>query len=331
MTKLVRRFRRLISAILLTVLFTPAAIVASHAGDESIIFVSGPSSDPFFGAIEKGFSLALEQTGAKGEYVAPAGWDDIVQNYTRFVEAAIAREPAAIVIGNFFPDALTPLIQEARNNDIAVVLYNSGRENWKELGAVAFIGEEPYQMGYIAGSAASKNGVTHGVCLNQVPANPVLQLRCDGYVAALTENGGSGETVILPSEDSNNSQKVRATVRGILLSNSKIDGILTLGAGLGVDAVEAVADAAKSDAVRVGTIDLSTMALEMIKEGRMDFAIDQQPFLQGYYGLLLAQQHVDFGLAPANAINSGPLLIDAGNVEKVLSVGKNYPGFRGAN
>ncbi|MEM7302885.1 MAG: hypothetical protein AAF468_17545 [Pseudomonadota bacterium] len=46
--------------------------------------------------------MAVKQLGAKGEYVAPAGWDDIVQNYTRFVEAAIALKPAAIVIGNSF-------------------------------------------------------------------------------------------------------------------------------------------------------------------------------------------------------------------------------------
>lgn len=307
------------------------AYADGHPDEDTIIFISGPSSDPFFGAIEKGFALAVEQLGAKGEYIAPAGWDEIVQNYTRFVQSAIARDPAAIVIGNFFPDSLTPLIVEARQKDITVVLYNSGRTSWKELDAAAFIGEEPFQMGYVAGRSAVENGVTNGICLNQVPANPVLQLRCDGYVTAIEENGGQGQTVILASEDSNNSQKVRATVRGLLLSNSDVDGILTLGAGLGVDAVEAVADAGKSSDVRVGTIDISTLALEMIREGRMDFAIDQQPFLQGYYGLLLAHQYLEFGLAPANALNSGPLLIDASNVEDVLAVAERYPGIRGAN
>ncbi|MEM7302884.1 MAG: substrate-binding domain-containing protein [Pseudomonadota bacterium] len=226
---------------------------------------------------------------------------------------------------------MTPQIKDARSKGIEVVLYNSGRTSWKELRAAAFIGKEPYQMGFVAGQSASANGLTNGICLNQVPANPVLQLRCDGYVAALKEAGGTGNTVILKSEDSNNSQKVRATVRSLLLSNADVNGILTLGAGLGVDAAEAVADAGKSDSVGVGTIDLSTKALEMIPEGRMLFAIDQQPFLQGHYGLLLAQQHVDFGLAPSNALNSGPLLIDAKNVEKVLSVGKEFPSVRGAN
>ncbi|MBO6638425.1 MAG: substrate-binding domain-containing protein [Roseitalea sp.] len=310
---------------------TATGLADNHNHDNTIIFVSGPSSEPFFGAIEKGFTLAVEQLGANGEYVAPAGWNDIVQTYTRFVEVAIAREPAAIVIGNFFPESLTPLIQEAREKDIAVVLYNSGRDNWQELGATAFIGEEPFQMGYVAGKAAHKNGVSNGICINQIAANPVLQLRCDGYVAALEEAGGQGDTLILQSEDSNNSQRVRATVRGILLSNPDIDGILTLAAHLGVDAVEAVADADKADVVRVGTIDLSNLALELIREGRMDFAIDQQPFLQGYYGVLLAQQHLDFGLAPTNAMNSGPLLIDSSNVNDVLAVGSRFPGVRGAN
>lgn len=308
-----------------------SAQTKNQAESDTIIYVSGPSSEPFFGAIEKGYSLAVKETGAKAEYVAPAGWDEIVQNYTRFVEAAIARKPGAIVLGNFFPDSLEPLIREAHQKGIVVVIYNSGRSNWKEVGASAFIGEEPYQMGFVAGQAASKKGVTNGICLNHVASNPTLQLRCDGYIAALTKHGGTGQTVILKSEDSTNSQAIRATVRGLLLSHNDVNGILTLGAVIGSDAVEAVADAGKEGKVRVGTIDLSTRALQLVQEGRMDFAIDQQPFLQGYYGVLLAHQLLEFGLAPVSAIDSGPRVIDQNNVADVLAVGQRFPGYRGAN
>ncbi|SMX29200.1 hypothetical protein TRP8649_03333 [Pelagimonas phthalicica] len=63
----------------------------------------------------------------------------------------------------------------------------------------------------------------------------------------------------------------------------------------------------------------------------MDFVLNQQPFLQGFYRVLMAQQWVDFGLAPANAINSGPLLIDATSVDKFLAVSEAFLGYRGAN
>lgn len=315
----------------LAALIATGAVADGHADNDKIIFVSGPSSDPFFGAIEKGFSLAAEQLGADAEYIAPPDFNEIVQVYTRMVESAISRDPAAIVLGNFFPDSLSPLIEEASEKGIAIVVYNSGRDTWQDLGAVAFIGEEPFQMGYSAGEAAAEAGVTNAMCINHVAANPVLQMRCDGYVAAITEAGGNGETFVLKSEDAQNSQRVRATVAGVLNANPDVNGLLTLGAGVGVDAAEAIADAGKEGEVRVGTIDLSTLALEYVQEGKMDFAVDQQPFLQGYYGVLMAQQWVDFGLAPANAINSGPLLIDATSVDKVLAVGDAFPGYRGAN
>ncbi|MBX9456064.1 MAG: hypothetical protein KL863_08575 [Rhizobium sp.] len=81
--------------------------------------------------------------------------------------------------------------------------------------------------------------------------------------------------------------------------------------------------------VDLGTIDLGQVVLEAVRDGEMSYAIDQQPFLQGYLGVLIAHQFVNYRLAPATEINSGPFFIDQSNAAAVLAVGEKYPGSRG--
>jgi simple sugar transport system substrate-binding protein len=300
------------------------------AQDKSIIFLAGPSSDPFWGAVQQGFDTAVKELGVDAQFSAPPDFNDIVPNYTKLFEAAIGRKPGAIVVGDFFPDPTDPLIKQAVADGIAVIVYNSGRDGYRDLGATTFIGEDSYLMGKRGGERAAKAGVKSGICINQIAANPVLEQRCKGYIDGVIAGGGQAKMVALPSEDIGNDQKVTASIAALLQADSAIDGIMTLGAAPSLDAIAA----GKQFADRkffIGTLDLSTPVLEAIKAGDLAFTMDQQPFLQGYYGVLMAHQFLEYGLAPAEPITTGPLVIDQSNVDKVLSVGKEHPGVRGAS
>jgi simple sugar transport system substrate-binding protein len=312
-----------------------AAVPASNAiaaDDNTIIFLAGPSSDPFWGAVQQGFDQATKDLGVKTQWTAPQDFNDIVPIYTKMLEAAIARHPAAIVVGNFFPEPTEPLIKQAVSEGIPVLVYNSGRTTWKDLGAIGFIGEDPWLMGNAGGKKAVEAGVKNGLCINQIAANPVLEMRCKGYIDTIVKAGGKAKLVTLPSEDIGNSQKVQAAVSAMLMTDPTIDGIITLGAAVAVDALESVKQVRDTGRkVDLGTIDLGKVVLEAVRDGDMSYAIDQQPFLQGYFGVLMAHQFVNYRLAPATEINSGPFLIDKSNAAAVLAVGDKYPGSRGAN
>jgi simple sugar transport system substrate-binding protein len=319
------------AALLMACAIGIAAPTASYA-DNTIIFLAGPSSDPFWGAVEQGFNTATKELGLKTQWAAPQDFNDIVPIYTKMFEAAIARKPGAIVVGDFFPDPTEPLIKQAVAEGIPVLVYNSGRNNWKDLGAIGFIGEEPYLMGQAGGLKAASAGVKDALCINQIAANPVLEMRCKGYVDAVVKAGGKAKAVTLASEDIGNSQKVQAAVSAMLMADPKIDGVITLGAAVAVDALESVKVArASGRKIDLGTIDLGKTVLEAIRDNQMSYAIDQQPFLQGYLGVLLAHQFIEYQLAPATEINTGPFVIDAKNAAAVLAVGDKYPGSRGAN
>lgn len=306
-----------------------AGVLPAQANEDTIIFLSGPLTDPFFGAVKLGTDTAAKELGITYQYSTTPDFNDIVALYARLTEAAIARKPAAIVIGDFFPDSVEPLIKQAVEEGIPVFVTNSGRTTWRDLGALGFVGEDPDLMGARGGEAEAKAGVKNGICINHVPANPVLERRCNGYVAAIEAAGGTAKMITIPYEDTTNDQKLQQAIGGALLSDKAIDGVFTLGPSVAMNAIAAVEQTGRE--IVVGTTDMSTSALEAIRDGKLLFALDQQPFLQGYYGLLMASQYVKYKVAPVTEVNSGPFIIDASNVAAVLDVSKAYPGIRGAN
>lgn len=322
-----------LSAVALAAVMAVSAPLAAKAqDDQTIIMLGGPSSDPFWGAVQQGFNTAVEELGVKGQWTAPADFNDIVPVYTRMFEAAIARKPAAIAVGNFFPEPTEPLIKQAAEQGIPVIIINSGGNKFKELGAIGFIGEDSYQMGYEGGKVAVGNGVKNGLCINQIAANPVLELRCKGYIEAVTEAGGTAKMVTLASEDIGNSQKVQAAVSAMLMQDQTIDGVITLGVAVAVDALESIrAVRATGRSVDLGTMDLGNTVLEAIEAGEMSFASDQQPFLQGYYGVLIPHLYNKYQMAPSNVVWVGPYLVTKDNAAAVLKVNKDFAGSRGAN
>jgi len=326
-------FRKLSALALAAVMAVAAAPFATaQAQEDVIIMLGGPSSDPFWGAVQQGFDQATKDYGVKTQWTAPADFNDIVPVYTKMFEAAIARKPAAIAVGNFFPEPTEPLIKQAAAEGIPVIIINSGGAKYQELGAIGFIGEDSYQMGYQGGKIAVGKGVKNGLCINQIAANPVLEQRCQGYIDAVTEAGGKAKMVILASEDIGNSQKVQAAVSAMLMQDQSIDGIVTLGVAVGVDALESVKQVrATGRAVDLGTMDLGNAVLEAVAAGEMSFASDQQPFLQGYYGVMIPLMYNKYKMAPSGVISVGPYLVTQENAAAVLAVNKSIPGSRGAN
>jgi simple sugar transport system substrate-binding protein len=312
-----------------------AALLAAGpavAQDDTIIMLGGPSSDPFWGAVQQGFNAATEELGIATQWTAPADFNDIVQVYTRLFEAAIARRPAAIAVGNFFPEPTEPLIRRATAEGIPVIIINSGGANYAELGAIGFVGEDSYRMGYEGGKVAVAQGVENGLCINQIAANPVLEQRCQGYIDAVTEAGGTARMVTLASEDIGNSQKVQAAVSAMLMQDPAIDGVVTLGVAVAVDALESIRALRRAGReIDLGTMDLGNTVLEAIIAGEMSFAADQQPFLQGYYGILIPHLYNTYRMAPTSKIDVGPFMVTAENAQAVLDVNLAIPGSRGAN
>lgn len=301
------------------------------ADDGPIIAVSGPLSWPFFAAVKQGFDDASKTFGLDYQYVAVTDTANMTSDYPRLLQQAISRNPRMLLVGEFFPDGMDPLIKEATAQGIPVLIHNSGQTLWEQNGSIGFVGEDPFQMGYKAGQLQAKAGVTEGLCFNQVPGNPTVEERCNGYVAAMKEAGLKTIYQTIGTGDATNPQAMTQAIKGYLQVNPTIDGIYTLNAVPAMSALRAVEEVGRKGEVIIGTADLSNEALEAIKAGDLAFAMDQQPYLQGFMSIQIAFQYLNYGLSPIGHVKTGPLVVDESNVEKTLEVNKKHPGIRGAS
>ncbi|MEP3280220.1 MAG: sugar ABC transporter substrate-binding protein [Stappiaceae bacterium] len=306
-----------------------APVAAADYGP--IIAISGPLSWPFFAAVKQGFDDASETFNLDYQYVAVTDTANMTSDYPRLLQQAISRNPRMLLVGEFFPDGMDPLIKEATAKGIPVLIHNSGQTLWEQNGSIGFIGEDPFQMGYKAGELQAKAGVTEGLCFNQVPGNPTVEERCNGYVAAMEKAGLKTIYQTIGTGDATNPQAMTQAIKGTLQANPTIDGIYTLNAVPAMSALRAVEEVGRKGEVIVGTADLSNEALEAIKSGDLAFAMDQQPYLQGFLSIQIAHQYLNYGLSPIGHVKTGPLVVDKENVDHTLDVNKKHPGIRGAS
>ncbi|HXT07241.1 MAG TPA: sugar ABC transporter substrate-binding protein [Roseiarcus sp.] len=295
-----------------------------------IIMVSGPLTDPFFSAVKKGFDDAAAAMKVDAQYSTISTFDNVQSDLVHLVEASASRRPDALIVGDFFPDAMDPAIKAAVAQGTAVIIHNSGEQSWKSDGALTYIGEDPRAMGAASGELAVKNGVKFGLCVDHVPGNPALEQRCSGYEDALKKIGGGAKVLSISTQDAQNPQANLQAIKGALQADPKINGILTLGATQTAIAVQAVREQGLKGKVTIGATDLSSAGLAAEKVGDVAFLVDQQAYLQGFYSVVVAAQYVKYGLHPIGEIHTGPLVVTKDNIDRIIEVDKKYGGIRGA-
>ena len=101
-----------------------------------------------------------------------------------------------------------------------------------------------------------------------------------------------------------------------------IDGLLTLGPSVAKPALAAVAASGKQ--IHLATFDLSADVLTAIKDGKMDFAIDQQQFLQGYLPIVILTNYAETKNLPTGngqgLIMTGPGFVTKDNAADVIAL-----------
>jgi len=307
----------------------PAA--AADMTRPKIIVVSGPLFDPFFSALKKGVDDAAKAFDVDVQYATIANTNNVMGDFAHLLQQSVSRHPAAISVGDFFPDALNPIVKKATADGIAVVFHNSGLDFWKQDGAIGYAGEDATQMGADAGREEAAAGVHHGLCINHVPGNPALEQRCAGFAAGIKAKGGTVKVLTIPISEGNNPTQVVQAIKGTLQSDKAIDGIFALGSAIAIDAVDAVKQVGRAATITIGTTDLSNADLEAVQDGKILFVIDQQPYLQGFDSVQIAAQYLRYGVHPVDPVITGPLLITKKNVADVLRINKEYRGIRGAS
>jgi simple sugar transport system substrate-binding protein len=297
----------------------------------SIMMLAGPLWDPFFGAIKKGAHDAARDLKVHYQWATGTDPNNFLADYAKLVKQAATRHPSALVIGNYFPDTLDPIIKDITKQGIPVIIQHDGGATWKQDGAVGYVGFDALALGRSAAQRLIDAGAKYGLCVDHVPGNTTLENDCKGFDEAFKAAGGTSKVLMIQFSDASNQTFVVNAIKGALQSDPKLDGVWTIGAVQGVASTIAIEQLGKTGQIKNGSLALSLGSLDALKQGKLLFIADLQPYLDGYYGLLAAYQYVKYGMLPLGEIQTGPLMITKDNVDQVLDFNKKYPGVRGAS
>ncbi|MCH9852380.1 MAG: sugar ABC transporter substrate-binding protein [Alphaproteobacteria bacterium] len=300
----------ILAAVMSVAMLTPIA----QAKNERIILIShAPDSDSWWNTIKNALKLAGKQVGAKVEYRNPPTGD--IGDMARLIDQAAASNPAGIITTLADPSVLSGPIKRAVDKGIPVIIMNSGTpEQAADVGALMYVGQPEYDAGLAAGKRAKRDGVKSFLCVNHVISNPVVAERCRGFADGLGVK--LGKSMIDSGQDP---AEIKNKVKAYLKANPKTDGILTLGPTSADPTIQALKENGMAGSIYFGTFDLGTEIVKGIKDGTIQWGIDQQPFLQAYLPVIVLVNYKRYGVLPGNNINSGPGFItkDAlGLVEK---------------
>ncbi|MBN9332646.1 sugar ABC transporter substrate-binding protein [Devosia sp.] len=308
-----------LAALSLAAIALPAAVMPAAAEGERFVLVShAPDSDSWWNTIKNAIALAGEQMGVTVEYRNPPTGD--LADMARIIEQAAASNPNGIIstIADF--DVLSGPLSNAVARGIPVITINSGTiEQSKQIGALLHVGQPEYDAGHGAGEKAKAAGVTSFLCVNHYITNPASVERCQGFADGL--GIALGNQMIDAGQDPG---EIQSKVAAYLQTNPNTNGILTLGPTSAHPTIAALAANGKAGSIFFGTFDLSDEIAKAIKDGTITFAIDQQPFLQGYLPVVILTNLARYGVVPGNSINSGPGFITKDNIGLVEKYAGQY-------
>ncbi len=263
--------------------------------------------DTFWDKIKSGAQQAATNYGITLKYSndpEPSKQATLIQNAVDSKVDGIATTLAT-------PDALAGAVKSAGDAGIPTVAFNSGIDQYKQVCASMYFGSDENLAGATAGQRLADAGSQHPLCVIQAAGSVALEARCAGVKSKVP---GTENVQVNGADDS----AVVSSIQAKLAEDDSIDSIVTLGAPIALDALKAM-DAASSDATLI-TFDLNAEAAQRIKDGDIEFSIDQQPYVQGYLAVTSLYLNLKNGndMGGGGPVLTGPSFVDQDNIDTIL-------------
>lgn len=282
------------------------------------IFITPFADIPFFGTVKQGMNDAAVQLGVSCEFTGPHGFD--IDGQVKMARKAIADKYDGIILNIFDSAKVTGVIDEAFGAGIAVAAFNVDDQGTKTK-RLCSVCQNLFKAGQVLATNSFpfiQKGSRIFVVMHDRGV-PALEERFRGIEDGLKGKDVKCEVVI--GGDSENTAKVVAEK---LKANPDVKVLL----GTGQSDTEGIGFAIernfKNKGYNAAGFDLSAETLRMVKEGAIRFAIDQQPYIQGFYPVVQLAHYCRYGIVPSN-IDAGHNVIDQAKAAKVIELSKkNY-------
>ena len=191
---------------------------------------------------------------------------------------------------------------------------------------MAYIGQDLYVSGFEMGKRIVELVPSGDVALFiATPGALNIQPRIDGALAAIKQSGKPVKaTAVATSPDlATELSMIDAYYQG----HKSLKGMFAVDAGDTQGVGQVIQKYKLQGKVKGGGYDLLPGTLKLIQNGSLQFTIDQQLYLQGYYPVMqLFLQRLSGGLVAPSDTNTGLLFVTKDNVKPYLNTKTRYHG-----
>src|SRR5580658_2631405 len=290
----------------------PAGIAAGHANTPHYtvaMITHAQPGDTFWDIIRAGATTAAAKDNITLKY---SNNDDPTQQ-AQLIQDAINSKVNGIAVTDPDPAAICPEVKKAVAAGIPIVMFNAGVNNWQQCGAMEYFGQDETVAGIAAGKRLAAAGAKNVLCVLQAQGQVQLEARCAGVKQGLGSEGTMTKTYV----DGTDSSAMLSSMTAELTRDKTVDATITLGAPVALVAIQAIA--AAHSTTKLYTFDTNAAEIAKIKSGAVQWAVDQQPYLQGYESVDSLWLYLTNGdvIGGGQTVLTGPSFIDSSNVAAV--------------
>ncbi len=278
-----------------------------------IVFLTPVTNDLFI-PVAAGMKAAAAQYGWDCQFLGPPTYDATKE--ADLMLTAIRSKPDAIAVAFADPEAFKKPVQEALAAGIPVIGYNT---DVPATGRLGYVGQDHEVAGKVAAdkmlTILKDKNVDKGTIIltAQNLGNVAQDLRMKGFKEGFVNSAFKIEVLAAGTNDAQYIGSLEAQYRAY----PDVVGIFGVDV-MSKDIATFVEKNKLADKLVTGGWNETDVHLEAIKNGLMNFTIGQNPFLQGYLPVVLAQLRKVYGYQPVS-IDTGAEVVDKSNVGPIAT------------
>jgi simple sugar transport system substrate-binding protein len=286
------------------------------------VIVNHVTTNPFFVATQYGIQDAAQLFGV--DYQWTGSETSNAAEMVNAINAAVSAKVDAIAVSLVDLQAFNRPIQRAYAAGIPVFAYNADAQ---KSGRLAYIGQDLYTAGVHMGERIVSLVDSGRIALfiatpGQLNSHP----RIDGAQDVLKKAGSKYQIDVIATGPTVDEEL--SSINAYYIGHQDVKGMFAVDAGSTEDLSKVMGQhglAAKG--VKAGGFDLLAETIANIKKGNLDFTIDQQPYLQGFYTVTeMFMYLMSGGLTGPADINTGLKFVTKYNVDSYLNTQTRYEG-----
>jgi simple sugar transport system substrate-binding protein len=278
----------------------------------TIAMVTHSDEGSFWSVVKKGAQAAAKAEGVKLIW-SPSNNDP--QKEAQLIDAAVSQKVDGLAVSVPNADAIRGSLQKAKQAGIPIITLNSGETDSKALGAITHVGQDETVAGRAAGAKFKAAGVKKVLCIVHEEGNIGLQQRCQGV-----KEGFGGTVTNLQVKGTADLATTQTEIKSKLQADKSYDQVIALNPDIAEAAKTAIK--AASSSAKLATFDNSPQVIKDIQAGNIEFAVDQQQYLQGYLPvvfLVLYKENLNT-VGGGMPVLTGPGFIDKSNAATVAKL-----------